>query len=127
DSRGSVLEHATGQASSDAKGIVTKPSRSMEPDEAKPDDSQSKAPVVADSVRFRAAERKRLVNAVIDNLKRHYFDPEVARKTADALMAHEKNGDDDKVTDGGAFADLLTKQLRQVSHDMHLEVVYSQA
>jgi C-terminal processing protease CtpA/Prc len=46
---------------------------------------------------------------------------------ADALLAHNKNGDDDAVTDGRAFADLLTRQMREVSHDMHLEVVYSQS
>jgi hypothetical protein len=66
------------------------------------------------------------LHAVIDNLKKHYVDPENARRTADALLAHEKNGDDEKVADGGAFANLLTKQIRDVSHDMHLEVVYSQ-
>jgi C-terminal processing protease CtpA/Prc len=44
---------------------------------------------------------------------------------ADAVLAHEKNGDDSVVTEGGAFADLLTRQMRDVSHDMHLEVVYS--
>ncbi len=134
DSRPSALEHATGQAPGDAEDVIINPSR-MKPDEAKPNDSQSKALLPPDSSRFReglrlqlqdAAERKRLVNAVIDNLKKHYVDPEVARKTADALLAHEKNGDDDKVRDGGAFADLLTKQIREVSHDMHLEVVYSQ-
>jgi C-terminal processing protease CtpA/Prc len=67
------------------------------------------------------------MNAVIDNLRQHYIDPQVARKMADALLAHNKNGDDDAVTDGRAFADLLTRQMREVSHDMHLEVVYSQS
>jgi len=107
----------------------------MQPCETKPNNSQSNALLPSDGIRFpaalspqlqNAAERKRLMNAVIDNLKKHYVDPEVARKTADALMAHEKNGDDDNAADGGAFADLLTKQIREVSHDMHLEVVYSQ-
>jgi len=65
----------------------------------------------------------RLINAVIENLKKHYVDPDAARKTADALLAHEKNGDDDRVTDGEAFANLLTNQIRDASHDMHLEVV----
>jgi Peptidase family S41/N-terminal domain of Peptidase_S41 in eukaryotic IRBP len=122
-----------GQAPGDAEDLIMKASR-MRPGEAKPDDSQSKALLPPDGPRLPEAlppqlqdapERKRLMSAVIDNLKKHYVDPEVARKTADALLAHEKNGDDDKVTDRGAFADLLTKQLREVSHDMHLEVVYS--
>jgi len=46
---------------------------------------------------------------------------------ADALLAHEKSGDDDAETDGEAFAALLTRQMRDVSPDMHLVVVYSQA
>lgn len=134
DSRRSTLGHATGQAPGDAKDVITNASR-MKPGEAKPNDSQSKALLPPDSSRFPealppqlqdVAQRERLMNAVIDNLKKHYVDPEVARKTADALLAHKKNGDDDKATDGGAFADLLTKQIRDVSHDMHLEVVYSQ-
>jgi C-terminal processing protease CtpA/Prc len=44
---------------------------------------------------------------------------------ADALLAHEKNGDDNAETDGGTFADLLTRQLREVSHDRHLGVIYN--
>jgi peptidase S41-like protein len=129
DSRLSARGHATRQAPGDAEDVVMNASR-MKPGEAQPNDSQSKA----DSSRFPearppqlqdAAERKRLMNAVLDNLRKHYVDPEVARKTADVLLAHERNGDDDKVTDDGAFADLLTKQIREVSHDMHLEVVYS--
>jgi hypothetical protein len=134
DSRPSALGHARGQAPGDAKELITNASR-MNPGEAVPNDSQSKALPPPDGPRFSeglppqqqdVTERKRLMNAVIANLKRHYVDPEVARKTADALLAHEKNGDDNNVTDGGAFADLLTKQIRDVSHDMHLEVVYSQ-
>jgi len=39
---------------------------------------------------------------------------------AQALLAHEKSGDDQAQTDGGAFADLLTRQMRDVSHDRHL-------
>jgi C-terminal processing protease CtpA/Prc len=72
------------------------------------------------------AEQRRVIDAAIKNLKEHYVDPDVARKMANALVAHEKNGDYNAVTNGGAFADLLTTQMRDVSHDMHLEVVYSQ-
>jgi len=68
--------------------------------------------------------RQRLIDAAIANLK-HYFDADVAERTADALLAHEKNGDDDAATDGAAFADLLTRQMREASHDLHLEFVYS--
>jgi hypothetical protein len=134
DSRPSALGHAAGQARGDAEDVIPNASR-MKPGETTPNDPQSKALLPRDGSRFPeplppqlqdAAERKRLMNAVIGNLKKHYVDPQVARKTADALLAHEKNGDDDQVKDGGAFADLLTRQMREASHDMHLDVVYSQ-
>lgn len=73
------------------------------------------------------AERQRVVDGVIENLNKHYIDPDVARKTVDALLEHEKNGDDDSVTDRGALAGLLTRQIRDASHDMHLDVIYSQS
>jgi hypothetical protein len=78
-----------------------------------------------ENAKLDAAERQRVIHAAIANLKQYYIDPDVAQKMADALLAHEKSGDDDAVTDGGAFADLLTRQLRDVSADMHLIVVYS--
>jgi hypothetical protein len=80
------------------------------------------APVAA---RLNATERQRVVGAVIANLKQHYIDPAGAQKIAQTLLAHEKAGDYNSITDGAAFAALLTKQLRDVSHDQHLEVVYS--
>jgi hypothetical protein len=73
------------------------------------------------------AERQRVINGVIANLKQFYFDKHVAQKIADALLAHEKNGDDNSATQGEAFADLLTAQMRDASDDMHLELDYSQA
>src|SRR5215469_11612726 len=73
------------------------------------------------------AERQRVVDRAVANLKRHYIDPHVAQKMADALVEHEKNGDDDAAADGQGFADLLTRQMRDVSHDRHLEVLFSEA
>jgi hypothetical protein len=81
--------------------------------------------VVSDDAKRDDGERRRVVDGVIRNLKEHYVDKDVAQKMADALLAHEKNGDDRAIAEGGAFADLLTRQMRDVSHDMHLEVVYS--
>ena len=69
-------------------------------------------------------ERQRIFDAVIANLKQHYFDPAVAQQMAEALVAHVRRGDDAAATDQ-AFAALLTTQLRDVSHDPHLEAIYS--
>jgi hypothetical protein len=72
-----------------------------------------------------AAERQRVIAAAIADLKQYYSDRGIAQKTADALISYEKNGDDESATSGGAFADLLTHQMRNVSHDMNLLVIYS--
>jgi hypothetical protein len=82
------------------------------------------APVAKDAS-LDAAERRRVITAAINNLRQHYFDREVAQETAGALLAHEKNGDDDAAKDGVVFADLLTRQMRDASHDMHLVMEYS--
>ena len=84
-------------------------------------------PAVDEDLKLDIAERQRVIHAVIANLKRHYIDPAVAQKVANALLAHENGGDYDAVTDGAAFAGLLTRQMRDVSHDMHLIVDYSRA
>jgi hypothetical protein len=77
-------------------------------------------------VKLDAAERRRVIDAAATNLRMHYVDRPVGRKMADALLAQEKNGDDNAVSDGAAFADLLTRQMRDVSHDMHTVLVYSE-
>jgi hypothetical protein len=73
-----------------------------------------------------ATERQRVIHAAVANLKQYYVYPEIAQKTSEALLAHEKNGDYEGVKEGGAFAALLTKQMRDTSQDMHLDVVFSQ-
>lgn len=71
------------------------------------------------------AERQRVIDTANANLKQHYFDHAAAQEMANALLAHTKKGDDNAVQTGAAFAALLTTQIREVSHDQHLEVVYS--
>jgi hypothetical protein len=73
-----------------------------------------------------APERQRVIDQAIANLKQDYFDHNVAQRTAESLLAHEKSGDDNAATQGDAFAALLTAQMRDASGDMHLVVEYSQ-
>ncbi len=87
---------------------------SSRPQNSKPNDAPSNGPTPADALRPRKEEK-------------HYIDPVVAQKMADALVGHEKKGDDNAATDGRAFAELLTQQMRDVSHDRHLELLYSEA
>jgi hypothetical protein len=88
----------------------------------------------AASTTFRAASevgeldgpaRDRAIRGAVADLNKYYADPVVAQKMADALLVHEKNGDDDAATEGAAFANLLTQQMRDVSHDRYVIMVYS--
>jgi len=72
-------------------------------------------------------DRHRVIAKAVEHLNRYYIDPQVARQTGDALLAHEKRGDDDAVADGAAFAELLTWQMKDVSHDEYLKMVYEPA
>ncbi len=71
-----------------------------------------------------ADERHRVIEGAIANLHKYYDYPDVAPKIADSLLAHEKSGDDHAAADGESFANLLTRQMIEVSHDRQLRVVY---
>jgi len=72
-----------------------------------------------------AAERRRVIDGAVADLTKYYVDPGIAQQMADALRAHEKNGDDDAATDGATFADLITRQMQDVSRDKYVMMVYS--
>jgi hypothetical protein len=78
-----------------------------------------------EDVKLDAAGRHRVISAVIANLREHYVRAGIAQRIANELLAHETSGNYDAVTDGPDFARLLTTQIRDVSHDMHLVVDYS--
>jgi len=80
---------------------------------------------VGEGVKLGAGERQLVIHAVIANLKEHYVDPAVAQRMEETLLSHERAGDYDAIEDGSSFAALLTRHLREVSQDMHLEVIYS--
>jgi hypothetical protein len=80
---------------------------------------------VDENIKLDAAERQRVINGVVSNLKEYYVYPETAQKMSDALEGHQKHGDYDAMTDGDAFADQLVDHLQEVSHDKHLRVNYS--
>lgn len=75
--------------------------------------------------RIDAAERHRVIEVAASNLKAFYFDRAIGEQTAAALLAQQNSADDKAATQGGALAALLTRQMRDASHDMHLIVEYS--
>lgn len=79
------------------------------------------------TMKIDAAERSRVIDGAIARLNEFYVFPETAKKMEEALRAHQKKGDYDTVTDGEAFAVLLTTHLQDVSHDKHLRVNFPPA
>ena len=80
---------------------------------------------LAEDTTLDAAARHRVIDGTSAIVTKYYVDAEVAQKMAIALRDHETNGDDNEATDGPTFADLLTSQMRDVSQDKYVAVIYS--
>lgn len=72
-----------------------------------------------------AASRHRIIASAIASIKRHHIDHREAQKAADALLAHERQGDDDSATSVTEFTRLATRQMREATGDHELELLYS--
>ena len=86
-------------------------------------DSESR--MVSPVGKLDAAERQRVIEEMLTDLRQYYIYPELATKMASTVLTHAKNGEYDRITDGQAFAEILTQELNQVSHDAHLRMIYS--
>ena len=73
-------------------------------------------------VKVDTAVRGRVLDGIAAKLTEFYVFPDLAKKMVDALRAHQRKGEYDKVDNGYTFATLLTDQLQAVSHDKHLRV-----
>ena len=76
-------------------------------------------------VKLDAETRARVIDGVVAKLTEFYVFPETAKKMEESVRARHKQGEYDLVTDGDAFAELLTSHLREVSHDKHLRVGFN--
>ena len=74
-----------------------------------------------------AATRTRVIDGTITQLNEFYVFPETAKKMGEAVEARQKKGEYDSITDGDAFAKVLTDNFQEVSHDKHLRVNFSPA
>jgi C-terminal processing protease CtpA/Prc len=72
-----------------------------------------------------AAERRAVLDGVLDQLKRNYVFPDTALVMERAVRARQRRGEYDRLTSARAFADSLTTDLQAVSRDRHLRVRYS--
>ncbi|MDB4957447.1 MAG: hypothetical protein JWO36_5016 [Myxococcales bacterium] len=66
------------------------------------------------------AKRRSLIDGIAKELQGHYVAPDTAKQMIAALRVHLAHGDYDKITQGEEFAAAVTKDLRDVSHDLHL-------
>lgn len=73
---------------------------------------------------FNSGDRT-VIDGAIEKIDEFYVFPDIAKKMAIAVRARAKRGEYDSVTDGNAFAKLLTENFRDVSHDKHLFVTFS--
>ncbi len=65
---------------------------------------------------------RRIVDAMVKTLNAQYVYPSLAKKMAHALHEHLEHGDDQEIATGPELAFALTRQLQEVSHDLHLHV-----
>jgi hypothetical protein len=79
---------------------------------------------VLENIQLDPAHRKMVIEDLIANLNQFYVYPTRAQEMANSLLAHEKKGDYNAITDGEMFASRVTTDLIDVSHDKHLRVFY---
>jgi hypothetical protein len=70
------------------------------------------------------AKRRAVIDGIAKELEAHYIFPEKAKEMVAAIRDHLARGDYDKITQSDDLAVVLTKDLRDVSHDLHLGVMF---
>ncbi|MGH8319383.1 MAG: S41 family peptidase [Steroidobacteraceae bacterium] len=75
-------------------------------------------------VTLNPALRQRVIDGVAADLTQFYVHPAVAAQMIAALRAHQEAGTYRDFSDGFQFANRLTSDLRAVSHDLHLRVMF---
>jgi hypothetical protein len=111
----------TGHSAFQTSNLASYPAGALKPSGTLPRNAPDS---MAQDATIDAAEQHRVLHAVIEDLKDHYYDHNIAQKMTDALLAHEQAGDD-APNSGDVYARLLTRQMRDVSHDLYLDVIYS--
>ncbi len=84
-------------------------------------------PAPAPSQPVTAAQRRAVVATLAQELKVRYVFPDVAEKTGAALVAREAQGAYAGATTAGAFAEALSKDLRELGQDGHFRVRFDPA
>lgn len=72
-----------------------------------------------------AGMRSEVIDAVVKNMKDYYIFPEVADEVGRAIRERQQHKEYDRITSAAELAKVLTTQLRAITHDKHVSVVYS--
>ena len=70
------------------------------------------------------AKRRRLIDGIARELEAHYVHPEVGKRMIAAIREKDAKGHYDAVTSAPVLAERLHSDLRSVSHDGHLRVMF---
>lgn len=72
-----------------------------------------------------AAERRAVIDGIIDRLKQNYVFPDSVALMERALRDRQRTGVYERITSALTFADSLTAHLQAASHDRHIRVRFS--
>jgi hypothetical protein len=81
---------------------------------------------IAAQAQVSVAERRQVVDSLSRSLERMYVLPAVGNQMAADLRTRAGKGEYDGLSDGRAFADKLTADMRAIGHDGHLNVRYTE-
>jgi hypothetical protein len=70
--------------------------------------------------------KREVIDSALSALNQYYVLPEMAQKMETAIRERQARGEYDQTVDPSQFAAMLGEHLREVSHDPHLLVRYSQ-
>ena len=69
-------------------------------------------------------KQTQVINRIMDTINENYVFADVAKKMGEYLLKKLKKGAYKKISDPGEFAQVLTKDLLDICHDIHLSVDY---
>ncbi len=73
------------------------------------------------------ALRSKVIEEIAGHIKKEYVFPDIAEALAKALLDRERRGDYKGISDNAELSTLISKQLREMSHDKHLDVRFNLA
>jgi hypothetical protein len=76
-------------------------------------------------IRVDAASRAAAIEGLLKEVNDFYIYPDVAARMVQDIRERQQKKEYDAITSARQFADALTKDLRSVSRDLHLRVLYS--